>query len=451
MEFTLEYIAKVCDGKLAENTDAERKVIGFYSDSRNTDDSKLFLALRGERVDGNSFVAGVVQNGGCAITDREENLLLDGDIVYVSDVRDALQNLAKHYRNDPETPEMFYKPIVGITGSVGKTTTKDMVALALTAERSVHKTLGNSNSQIGLPQTILAIPKDIDCAVVELGMSMPGEMIKIAECARPSFSIITNIGYSHIENLGSREAIRDEKLKISAFSGDHSYLILNGDEPLLRDFKYDKREVCFVSFEDSTCHCYAKNIAESVDGVSFTAVIYHKEVDVSLNVRGKHFVLNALFALASAYFLDVNLESAAKKLSTYQSDGKRQHIYEKDGHTVIDDCYNASPESMKAALSVLKTSSGRRIAVLGDMLELGDTSIMLHKLVGEYTNDSADVLVTFGEFANYIAESSSVHEKYSFELNEHEELKSFLQGFVKNGDTVLYKASNGIKLGRVIV
>lgn len=447
MEFTLEYIAKVCNGKLSKNAVAGRTVNGFYSDSRSTDNSKLFLALRGERVDGNTFVAGVVQNGGCALTDREENLSIDGDVIYVSDVRNALQTLAKHYRNT----ELRCMPIIGITGSVGKTTTKDMVALAVSAGRSVHKTIGNSNSQIGLPQTILATPTDADCAVVELGMSMPGEMIKISECARPSFSIITNIGYSHIENLGSREAIRDEKLKISEFSGDYSYLILNGDEPLLRNFNYEKREVCFVSFEDSTCDCYAKNIIESVSGVSFTAVIYGREVDVSLNVRGKHFVLNALFALVSAYFLDVSLFSASEKLSAYQSDGKRQHIYEKDGHTVIDDCYNASPESMKAALSVLKTSSGRRIAVLGDMLELGDTSVMLHKLVGEYVTDSADILVTFGELAAYIAESSCVKEKYLFRLDEPDNLKKFLEGLVHAGDTVLYKASNGIRLGRVIV
>lgn len=447
MNFSLEFISKVCNGRLADNTNGERCVVGFYSDSRNADPARLFLALKGERVDGNDFVAGVLQNGGCAITDKEENLALDGDLVYVHDVRSALRTLATYYRNN----ELVYMPIVGITGSVGKTTTKDMVALALSAERNVHKTQGNSNSQIGLPQTVLATPKESDCAVLELGMSMPGEMVRIAECARPSFSIITNIGYSHIENLGSREAIRDEKLKISAFSGDHSYLILNGSEPLLREYNYENRETCFVSVDDTTCNCYAKNIRETKNGVSFTAVIYHREVDVTLNVLGKHFVLNALFALTSAYFLDVDLVKASEALSTYESDGRRQHIYENNGHTVISDCYNASPESMQASLSVLASANGRRIAVLGDMLELGSESENLHRLVGEYAQRSADVLVTFGEMASFIADAAKGLEVYSFSKDDADLLKAFLESFVRVGDTVLYKASNGMNLGRVIV
>ena len=447
MEYTLGYISKILNGKLGKTTNPNRKVIGFYSDSRIDDEARLFLALRGERVDGNDFVASVLQKNGCAITDKEENLSLDGDLVCVSDVRAALQELARHYRYT----EITYMPIVGITGSVGKTTTKDMVALALSSERKVHKTQGNSNSQIGLPQTVLATPTDADCAVVELGMSMPGEMEKIAYSAAPSFSIITNIGYSHIENLGSREAILEEKLKIASYSGETSYLIVNGDEPLLRNHDYQKNSVYFVSFNDETCNCYAKNITENENSVSFTAVIANKEVDVQLNVRGKHFVQNALFALNAAYFLDVDLKKAADALSTYESDGKRQFIYQKDGHTIISDCYNASPESMEASLSVLKTSKGRRIAVLGDMLELGNESISLHKRVGDAVTKSADVLVTFGEMAKYIAEAAIGVEAYSFEKEDLEKLKQFLETLVREGDTILYKASNGMNLGRVIV
>ncbi|MBE6682843.1 MAG: UDP-N-acetylmuramoyl-tripeptide--D-alanyl-D-alanine ligase [Ruminococcaceae bacterium] len=447
MNFELEYIAKVCGGRLSESTDGKRRVTGFYSDSRTPEHDKLFLALRGERVDGNNFVAPLLEKGFCALTDRADNLKFVGDCIYVPDVRTALQQLAAHYRNTV----LNYTPIIGITGSVGKTTTKDMVAVALSAERTVHKTLGNSNSQIGLPQTILATPESVDCAVVELGMSMPGEMIKIAECARPAFSIITNIGYSHIENLGTREAIRDEKLKISAFSGYHSYLILNGDEPLLRDYTYENNETFFVSFDDDSCKGYAKNVIETSNGVDFTAVIAGKEVTVSLNVKGKHFVMNSLFALAAAYLLDVDLQKAANALSSYQSDGKRQFIYESEGHTVISDCYNASPESMKASLSVLSSYKGRRIAVLGDMLELGNESVKLHRSVGSYVDGNADILITYGEMAKYIAESCNIKDIYSFEKDNAEELKSFLKSFVKDGDIVLYKASNGMNLGRVIV
>ncbi len=447
MKFSLEYICEGCGGKLSPSANKNRMIDGFFSDSRTPDTSKLFLALRGERVDGNTFVPELINKGCAVLTDREENLNLSGDCIYVTDVREALQSLARSYRKN----EINNIPIIGITGSVGKTTTKDMVAVALSSSLSVHKTLGNSNSQIGLPQTVLATPTDIDCAVIELGMSMPGEMERIAPCAKPDISIITNIGYSHIENLGSREAIRDEKLKIAAFSNNGSTLILNGDEPLLRNIEYPDNKVVFVSFDDNTCDCYAENVIESQHGVDFTAVIFGKRIKVSLSVLGKHFVINSLFALSAAQSLGISLEKAADALSDYQSDGKRQHIFEKDGHTVISDCYNASPESMEAALSVLSKYNGRKIAVLGDMLELGTESINLHKRVGSSVKLCADVLITYGTLAKNIASETKDIIVYSFNKEESEQLLSFLKDFIKEGDTVLYKASNGMNLGRLIV
>ncbi len=447
MNLTLEYIEKVCSGKLSPTADRNRTVNAFFTDSRTPSEDKLFLALRGERVDGNVFVPALLEKGFCAMTDREENLAIGGDCVYVDDVRSALQLLAKNYREN----ELKNIPFVGITGSVGKTTTKDMVALALSSSLSVHKTAGNFNSQIGLPQTVLACPVGSECAVVELGMSMPGEMERISRCAKPNISIVTNIGYSHIEYLGSREAIRDEKIKIAMFSDSDSCLLLNGDEALLKSIDRGSKKVYYVSVEDSSCDCYAENIKESLSGLSFDAVVFGNTYNVKLDVCGKHFVINSLFALASACLLGLDVKKAAIALSEYKSDGRRQYVYETEGHTVISDCYNASPESMNAALSVLKVSEGRRIAVLGDMLELGSETVDLHKLVGSYTSYSVDVLVTYGELAKYIAESSEVKEKYSFGPEEREEMKAFLAQFVKENDTVLYKASNGMKMIDLIV
>lgn len=447
MKLTLEYIANAVGGKLSPAANAERTVEAFFTDSRTPDVNKMFLALRGERVDGNSFVPQIVASGCCAMTDCEENLSLVGDVIYVHDVRVALQELSRFYREN----ELKDVSIVGITGSVGKTTTKDMVALALSSSLRVHKTQGNSNSQIGLPQTLLATPLDSECAVVELGMSMRHEMERIARCASPDISVITNIGYSHIENLGSREAIRDEKMKIAAYSSPESKFILNGDEPLLRSLDVKKNRVCFVSVNDGSCDCFAKNIEESEETLSFIACIYGKDYPVSLNLQGRHYIINSLFALAVAHHLGIDLALAAEKLTEYQSDGKRLYIYDRDGHTVISDCYNASPESMQAALSVLKKAKGRRIAVLGDMLELGTESIKLHKTVGTYVNDSADVLITYGELAKYIADEALTEEKHCFERNEADKMLEFLKCFIKEGDTVLYKASNGMNLGRLIV
>ncbi len=447
MNKTLAYIASAVGGKLSAAANGDRVINGFFSDSRTPSEDKLFLAIRGERVDGNSYVKELASQGFAAITDREDNLSLKGDIILVDDVRNALQLLARHYRlNDIKD-----LPVVGITGSVGKTTTKDMITQALSCGLKVYKTLGNFNSQIGLPQTVLGIDEGFDCAVVELGMSFKGEMERISRCALPDISVITNIGYSHIENLGSREAIRDEKLKITQYSSNGSVLLLNGDEPLLKNIDIPDRTLYYVSVSDNTAHCFASDITVTDNGVSFKANIFGKSVTVELNVKGKHFVINSLFALATASLLGLDLSSAAIALSAYESDGKRQHIYQLNGHTVISDCYNASPESMEAALSVLSSYNGRRIAVLGDMLELGEQSRTLHERVGEYTSSSADVLVTYGEMAKYIASSSSVKEIYSYNEPQRQELQEFLKGFVKEGDVVLYKASNGMNLSALIV
>ncbi len=447
MKMTLSYIAEAVKGELSPLTDGNREVIGFYSDSRTPSMDKLFLAIRGERVDGNSFVQTLLEHGYCAITDRKENLSISGDCIYVSDVREALQLLARHYR----LTELSEVSFVGVTGSVGKTTTKDMIALALSSSLSVHKTAGNWNSQIGLPQTVLAADKDVDCAVVELGMSYPNEMERISRCVVPDISVITNIGHSHIENLGTRESIRDEKLKIASFSSKDSYLVLNGDEPLLRNIDNINKKVVYVSVDDCTAGCHAKHIVESLSGISFTACIFGTEHNVSLSVCGKHFVINSLFALSVAHILGIDVARAAEALSKYESDGKRQYVYETNGHTVISDCYNASPESMKAALSVLSAAKGRRIAVLGDMLELGKDSSLFHSQVGECVSGSADVLITFGDLSINIALTADVPEIYSFDGNQKEKLAEFLKDFVKPGDVVLYKASNGMNLGSIII
>ncbi|MBR6755005.1 MAG: UDP-N-acetylmuramoyl-tripeptide--D-alanyl-D-alanine ligase [Clostridia bacterium] len=449
MKMNLAYIASAVGGKLSKTADAERIVNGFFLDSRTPSKDKLFLALVGERVDGNTFVPDLVKNGCCAILDNAEYMPEYGSCILVDDVRESLQKLARFYREN----ELKDTPVVGITGSVGKTTTKDMVALALSSCLSVHKTIGNSNSQIGLPQTVLATDPSVDCAIFELGMSMKGEMERISRCAMPDISIVTNIGYSHLENLGSREAIRDEKLKIAKFSKKDSILLLNGDEPLLRGIDKSDKKVYYISVEDNhNSDCFAYDITETENGVKFKASVFGKEYTVEIPAKGKHFVINSLFALATASLLGCDVEKCATSLSNYESDGRRQFVYEKDGHTVISDCYNAAPDSMKASLSVLGSyKKGRRIAVLGDMLELGKDTVLLHKEVGESVKEFADVLITYGELAENIAISANLPQTYVFKPDEKEKLKEFLQTFIKENDTVLYKASNGMKLSDVIV
>lgn len=444
MKLSLSSIAAVVGGKLNSHADGNREVTGFFTDSRVTDKEKLFLGLTGEKTDGNSFVPSVVESGCAAMTDAEYNSDLQGDVITVADVRKALLALAEHYRENTVKDI----PFVGITGSVGKTTTKDMVALALSSAKEVRKTIGNANSQLGLPQTVLSVEPSDDIAVVELGMSYFGEMERIAVCAKPDISVITNIGHSHIENLGSRKNIRNEKIKITAFSKKGSIVLLNGDEPLLREINLPDREIYFMSETDKTASSYAENVVIDESGLSFTAVIFGEKADVKLNVLGRHYIMNTLFALSVCKLSGVDVKNAANLLQSYKSDGKRQFIFEKNGMKIISDCYNASPESMAAALSVLKTYKTRRVAVLGDMLELGETSPELHKNVGSLVSSSADVLITYGELSKNIALGCDLTEKYSF--TDMCELKKFLSSYLKEGDTVLFKASNGMHLGEAI-
>jgi UDP-N-acetylmuramoyl-tripeptide--D-alanyl-D-alanine ligase len=242
-------------------------------------------------------------------------------------------------------------------------------------------------------------------------------------------------------------------LKIAKFSKSGAVLLLNGDEPLLRNIDFGDKKIYYISCDDSQNNdCFAKSVSETENGVKFIASVFGREVNVFVPARGKHFVMNSLFALATASLLGCDLEKCANALSNYESDGRRQHIFEKDGHTVISDCYNASPESMRAALSVLSSyKKGRRVAVLGDMLELGKDTVLLHEQLAESVRDSADVLVTYGELSKNIALASNMRDVYSFAKDERDELKKFLELFLKKDDTVLYKASNGMKLSEVIV
>ena len=440
----LDYIREHTSGKLFPGSDGTRVIDGIVSDSRAAGEGKLFLGLRGEKINGNSFAGSAVAAGGCALVDDED--FFGKNCVLVGDVRKALLDLASYYRRNEVANVRF----VGVTGSVGKTTTKDMIACALASEKMVHKTSGNANSQVGLPTTVIDTSPEDDFAVVELGMSYPGEMERIARAAMPDISVVTNIGHSHIENLGSREAIRDEKLKIASASPEGSVLLLNGDEPLLRDIDKNGKRVFYLSTNDNRCDCFATDISSGREGTVFTAHIFGKTQEVSLNVIGAHFILNALFALAVCELSGVSLQKAASALNGYKSDGRRQFIYESCGHTVISDCYNAAPESVSASLSVLGGMKGRRIAVLGDMLELGERSPEYHAGLGSAINKNADVLVTYGELARHYADNVSV-ETHFFKPGDPERLKNFLNGFIKPGDIVLYKASNGMKLFDCIV
>lgn len=418
-------------------------------DSRAMKGNDLFVPIIGERVDAHDFIGQAFASGAsAALTSEHDSMDSEKAWIRVEDTKKALQALGSCYR------KRLALPLVGITGSVGKTTTREMTACALSSRFRVFKTPGNHNSQVGVPITITEITKEDEIGVIELGMSEPGELTVIAKIAGISMAVITNIGITHIEQLGSRENIYKEKLTIQDGLSQGGILFLNGDDDLLKNTRAKKscRTVYYGTGEN--CDYRAENVHLEEGFPVFTAVYGQEKAAVHLAVMGSHNVLNAMAALAVASQSGIPMEAAAESLSEFTGFKNRQQIYQKDGITVIDDTYNASPVSMKAGLEVLNSISKaeRHIAVLADMMELGEGSPRFHYEVGEYIAEHrVDQVVVLGELSKEI--TRAVKEKTSAvevkEFMEPEPLIFYLKSELREGDCVLFKGSNSMKLGPV--
>lgn len=441
MRLKLSEIASSCGGKLFG--DGDIAVTGFFTDSRKAEADKMFLPIKGENTDAHKFIPSVF-DAGCKAS-FSENILVEpkGSYVLVNNSIKALQDVAADYRSK------FKIPFIGITGSVGKTTTKEMVALALSSGLKVHKTAGNANSQIGLPLTVLGTEPEDEAAVIEMGMSMPGEMERIAAVAKPDIAVMTNIGVSHIEFHGSREKIMEQKLHITDHFTEDNTLFVNGDDDLLRTLK-GKLPFNVVSFGIDEGNDYrAVNIEPSDEGYSFICLHNGTETAMSLSVPGIHNIRNALVAFALSEHLGIAVNKAVRAIASYTPPEMRQQIKKFGSITVIDDSYNASPDSMFGALQILGDSKGRKIAVLADMLELGAYSPKGHRDVGEKAKEiSADLLICIGEESKYIAEGFGSSNCAHF-MN-CEEAWEFLGDKLLPGDTVLVKGSRGMRTDKIV-
>jgi len=458
-------------------------------DSREQAEDALFVPIIGEKTDGHKYVAGALQNGAKTLfmqkesSYKEEILELAAKagavVVSVENTVTALQQFAAWYRS------RFAVPVVGITGSVGKTTTKEMISAALETEKKVLKTIGNKNSQIGLPLMMFYLDESYDIAVIEMGMSEVGEMRNLAYVAKPECAVMTNIGVAHIAQLGSKENIRKEKLNIVNEFDNESVLFVNGNDTLLHktateitknSIKIDcDKETLPVLLNTKAVTfgiCEGKEVDEfdvaAVDlvtggsGISFTAVIKEKEeqkrVPVFLRVYGNHNVMNALAAIAVAMRYGISPEKAAEGLKMYEPIAMRGQIKKENEITWIDDTYNASPDSMKSGAQVMLSLEGKRhIAVLADVLELGVASEGLHREVGGYLADlqeqgrKCDILVTVGTQAAFIADAAKLggmQAVYSFSSNA--EAVEYLKEALKSGDVVLVKGSRGMHTEEIV-
>lgn len=424
---------------------------GVAIDSRKVQPGNLFVAIRGERADGHDYVAKALDSGASfALVSKPIDPSLPH--ILVDDTTAALGRLALAHRK-------ALSPItVGVTGSVGKTTTKQLIGSVLSTVYETHLTEGNQNNEIGLPLTLLSLSPDHRAAVIEMGMSQIGEIEYLSHLALPDIGVVTCIGTSHLETLGSRERIRDAKLEIRAGMNENGVLILNGDEPLLRGIE----GAIYVGFAPvgrhtrTICHLRSEADGSLFDLEDEDGHIMH---DIFVPGFGTHLVYDAALACTAGKAAGIGESDIHIGISRFKNTGMRQRIEDHGGITLIIDCYNAAPESMKAALNVLRDTktAGRKIAVLGDMLELGELSPQLHRSVGEYAAyNGADLLFTFGPRAAEIA-SGALSAKmpqdtvFSFpEIGSPDKLAERLKEEARPSDAVLFKASRGIALERVI-
>lgn len=450
MKLTAEQIVKACGGILLCG-DPKTEITSFSTDSRNIQPGCLFVPIKGERTDAHIYIEATLA-AGAAGTFTQHHTVPAGDShvwIYVEDTTRALQKTAAWYRSQ------FHIPLVGITGSVGKTTTKEMVALAMSSAYHTMRTEGNQNSQIGLPLTMFRLSEEDEAAVIEMGMSEFGEMARLSAIAKPTMAVMTNIGLSHIGQLKTQENILKEKLHITDGFGSENVLILNGDDPLLASVQ-GTTDFPVISYGlGADCEYRAEDIESDETGTSFVLVHKGLHLPVFVPAFGIHMVYNALAAVAAAEAAGADPAAAAAALREYKPLAMRQQRYEANGLTVIDDTYNASPDSMMGNIDVLCSmkATGRRIAVLADMLELGDVSVEAHRSVGRRcAQKKVDILYVIGQEAREIAVGAKelAPEMDCREFMDNASALASLKETVRAGDIVLVKGSRGMHTDEIV-
>lgn len=450
---TLSDVARATGGMLWY-ADGDEIVKDVITDSRQIIEGSVFVALKGENFDGHKFVDSASEKGAvCSVVEHWD--LQDGTypVIVVDSTYKALRDIAKLYRNQ------FNIPIVAITGSVGKTSTKDMIHSVLSNKFNTFKTMGNFNNEIGLPLTVFKMTSENKVGVIEMGMSNFGEISRLTDIVRPDVAVITNIGISHIENLKSQENILKAKLEILEGMEEGGTVILNGDDPLLWGLRGTlPYELLYYGIKNKESELVAENINGFSDSTVFEFVINEERYTAEIKVPGAHHVYNALSAILVGTQYGMSGSEIIEGIGDFVPGGMRQNIVRTDKYTIIKDCYNASPASMRSGLNVLgviepKTESGRKIAVLGNMLELGDFAVDSHKNVGKWVKEeNIDCLVTVGDMAKNIAtgavDAGFDRDKiYKYDTNA--EAISGLEQILREGDCILIKGSRGMRLEEI--
>ncbi|MGN0162318.1 MAG: UDP-N-acetylmuramoyl-tripeptide--D-alanyl-D-alanine ligase [Candidatus Ornithomonoglobus sp.] len=445
---TIKDILRATNGEIISKTSnsAGLEITGITRDSREVGDGILFVPLKGERVDGHDFVKSALEHGASAALTEKDIERANGTLIRVKDTRKAMGDIARYYK------KKYFVPSVAITGSVGKTTTKDMVYAVLSAHYNTLKTPNNFNNDIGVPLTIYGLREEHEMAVIEMGMNHFGEIEYLAGIALPDAAIITNIGMSHIENLGSQEGIFRAKMEITKLFTEKNTLFVNGDDKFLKTVTGGPYRVVKYGLDPAN-DVYAKDIENNGrSGVEFTVVYDGGEFRAAVTQPGVHNVYNALAAVCAGFHFGVSVEECIKGLKECEYTSQRLEIIEHNGIEIINDCYNSSPDSIRAALKVLKASAkSNKLAILGDVLEMGDFAEKAHYDLGKDVAESGiDMLITAGENAARIAEGAKDSGFDNVKVYETtEDAAQAIDGLVKSGDSVLVKASHGMHFEKI--
>ena len=443
-KLTLKQAASFCGGWVDPKYE-DIEFLGANNDTRLIKPGQLFIVLQGAR-DGHDFIPQAIEKGAAAaLCSRSVG---DYPAIIVEDPRIALGQIARAER------QRIGCTVVGITGSVGKSTTKEMIATVLESTYRTAKTPVNHNNDIGMPMAILAMPEDTQVAVLEMGMNHFREMAYLSSVAQPDIAVIVNIGSMHIEFLGSVEGIRQAKLEILEGMSPNGKLLLNGDDVMLKRLpRKPEQTLTYFGADAALCPVHYQNVQESDGSLRFEVSAGSQTFPVQLALEGRHFVADAMAAVTVALALDVSPSFIQERLHMFRNMAGRQEIYKSGEFTIISDCYNAGPESMAAALKVLGKRKGRRIAVLGDMLELGDVKWAEHYRVGRIAAENADVVYAYGPNANRViggAITGGMDPAVARIFDTHEEMAAALKRLAKPGDVLLFKGSRGMHLEKVL-
>lgn len=440
---TIKEILKITNGRLLSNRINENlDVKQFYADTNQIKKGTGFIGIKGDKVDGNDLYDLALKNGASVCILEKEPKEIENNIIIVDNTIKCMQELAKFKRTQYDCP------VIGITGSVGKTSTKDMISSVLLQKYNVHKTIGNHNNQIGVPITLLSMNNE-NCLVVEMGMNHFGEISKLTNIAKPTIAVITNIGTAHIGILGSRENILKAKLEILEGLQSRDVVINNDNDLLSKWAKENSKKYNIITYgiKNKDSQYVAENIETFEDKSEF--ILKGTNYKIKVPIGGEHFILNSLCSIAVGKYLGITYDEIVKGIEKLElTNGRMEKIISKSGAIIINDSYNANYDSMTAALKYLRLiNDKRKIAVLGDMKELGKYENDIHKKVG-IESKGIDILITIGDLGKIINENSDVKEKYHFDTNEEASQK--IKSLMNSNDIILLKASNSMNFKQIL-